>query len=318
MKKILVTGAAGFIGSNFCNFLYDNHIDYDGVDDLSNGNPGFLKDVKNLHVFDFSHEVILEKIRNKHYDYIVHFAANPRVGYSVEFPLESNDVNVTKTLKLLESSKNNIKRFIFASSSSVYGNTDKLPSCENDCLNPNSPYGLQKLIIEQYLKLYYKLYGLDSVALRFFNVYGDNQLGGSPYATAVASWLTAIKSGKEMRSDGDGTQTRDMCHVLNVIDCVHRSIIYDNKLEAESINVATGYSVSNKEILNYLLKRYPESKKYDSPWRKGDVMHTLASVEKAKNILGYEPIINFETGLEKTANWYDKNWEFVSKYKQKV
>jgi nucleoside-diphosphate-sugar epimerase len=318
MKKILITGAAGFIGSNFCNFLYDNHIDYDGVDDLSNGNTGFLTDVKNLHIFDFSHEVILEKIRNKQYDYVVHFAANPRVGYSVEFPLESNDINVTKTLKLLEASKNNIKRFIFASSSSVYGNTDKLPSCENDSLNPNSPYGLQKLIIEQYLKLYYKLYDLDSVALRFFNVYGDNQLGGSPYATAVASWLTAIKSGKDMRSDGDGTQTRDMCHVLNVIDCVHRSINHDNKLEAEPINVATGYSISNNEILRYLLKRYPKSKKYDSPWRKGDVMHTLASIEKAKNILGYEPIIKFETGLEKTANWYDKNWEFVSKYKQKV
>jgi nucleoside-diphosphate-sugar epimerase len=318
MSNILITGAAGFIGSNLCNYFFEKKIPYEGVDDLSNGNVEFVKNKNKLHICDFSDETILKKIKNKDYEYVVHLAANPRVGYSVEFPLESNDTNVTKTLKLLDASKNNIKRFIFASSSSVYGNTDKLPSTENDSLNPNSPYGLQKLIIEQYLKLYYKLYGLDSVSLRFFNVYGDNQLGGSPYATAVASWLTAIKSGKQMRSDGDGSQTRDMCHVLNVIDCVHRSINYDNKLEAESINVATGQSISNNEILNYLLKRYPESKKYDSPWRKGDVMHTLASVEKAKNILGYEPIIRFENGLEKTADWYDKNWELVSGYKQKV
>lgn len=318
MKKILVTGGAGFIGSNFCNFLLENKINYDTVDDLSNGNIQFLKYKDNLYVSDFSDENILNKIKNGEYEYIVHFAANPRVGYSVEFPVESNNVNVTKTLKLLEASKNNIKRFIFASSSAVYGNTNKLPSCEDDSLNPNSPYGLQKLIIEQYLKLYYKLYGLDSVSLRFFNVYGENQLGGSPYATAVAAWLTAIKSGKEMRSDGDGTQTRDMCHVLNVIDCVHRSINCDSNLKAESINVATGYSVSNNQILQSLLKRYPESRKYDAPWRQGDVMHTLASVEKAKNILGYEPIIKFENGLEKTADWYDKNWELVSGYKQKV
>jgi len=313
MKKVLLTGAAGFIGSNIARKLEELNFDFDIVDDLSNGFIEFLpENIKSkLILDDFSSEAILEKIHNKEYDYVMHIAAVPRVSYSVEYPIKTNDINVSKTLRLIEACKNNVKRIVFASSSSVYGNTDVLPTTISQNKNPQSPYALQKSIIEDYLRLYSSLYGLDSVCLRFFNVFGPNQLGGSPYATVVGSWLTAIKSGTSMRSDGDGTQSRDMCYVDNVVDACIKGIQVDHALKAECLNIACGDRTTNKEILQYLLTKYPNAKYHDAPWRPGDVMHTLADISKTEEILGYKPLVRFWEGLDLTIKWYEENWDMI-------
>ena len=314
VKRALVTGGAGFIGSHLVDRLVSTDWYVDIVDDMSNGHMRFVQKYlreDNLWITDFSDDLILDSIRGGSYDVVYHIAAVPRVSYSVEHPIETNDVNVTKTLKLLEACRGNVKRVVFASSSSVYGGADVLPTKETFPKNPKSPYALQKSIIEDYLKLYSSLYGLDSACLRFFNVFGPRQLGGSPYSTAVSAWLTAIKSGLPMRSDGDGSQTRDMCYVDNTVDACVAAGLYEGRLSGDVFNVACGDRTSNAEILRYLKTRYPGATSYDAPWRSGDVMHTQADVSKAEKILGYKPTVKFWEGLDRTIKWYDDNWDVV-------
>jgi nucleoside-diphosphate-sugar epimerase len=309
--RTLVTGGAGFIGSNLSKKLVELGHSVDVADDMSNGHIEFVPDGANLIVDDFASDAMLQKIVAKSYDVIFHLAAVPRVSYSVEYPVETNEVNVTKTLKLMNACRGNVNRLVFASSSSVYGGADQLPTPPSYPKDPKSPYAIQKSIIEDYLKLYYNLYGLDSVCLRFFNVFGPNQLGDSPYATAVSAWLTAIFSGKSMRSDGDGTQSRDMCYVDNVVDACIRGAITSDKLKAEPINVACGDRATNKEILTYLLSKFPEARYHDAPWRPGDVMHTQADVKRSQELIGYVPLVRFWDGLDRTIEWYKNNWDKV-------
>jgi nucleoside-diphosphate-sugar epimerase len=211
-----------------------------------------------------------------------------------------------------------VKRFVFASSSSVYGGLALRPTKEDSRKFPQSPYALQKSIIEDYLKMYNTFYEFESVCLRFFNVFGPNALGSSPYATALASWLTSINKGEKMRSDGNGLQSRDLCHVDNVVSAIIKSIETQKVLGANCYNVASGVSVTNKEIIDFLLKRYPSANYYSVPDRLGDVKHTLANIEKSKSDLGYEPIVKTWEGIEKTCDWYDANWNWISKMKQVI
>lgn len=314
MIKALITGGAGFIGSNLCNTLHKMGWDIDIVDNMSNGHVEFLHvDLRSekLWVEDFAAYEVLEKIGSKEYDYVFHLAANPRVTYSIENPVETHETNVLKTLMLLDACKGNIKRLVFAASSSTYGNADVLPTTEDLPDSPKSPYALQKAIVEKYLKLYSELYGLDSACLRFFNVFGPNQLGDSPYSTAICAWLTAIKRDKSMRSDGDGSQSRDMCYVDNVVDCLIKAAIAEKNLNAEVLNVGVGESVSNAEILKYLKKKYPQAASHDAPWRPGDVMHTKSDISKAKRLIGYEPKVDVWQGLDKTIVWFEENWSWL-------
>jgi len=306
--RALITGGAGFIGSNLAKKLVFLGHKVDVIDNLSAGHKEFVPAECNLYVEDFSNSLILQRIKNKSYDVIFHLAAIPRVSYSVEFPVETNEVNVSKTLSLIDACKGNVKRIVFASSSSVYGGAELLPTPTSYVKSPKSPYALQKSIIEDYLKMYYELYGLDSACLRFFNVFGPNQLGDSPYSTAVSAWLTAIYSGKSMRSDGDGSQSRDMCYVDNTVDACVRSAEVDRVLRAEPMNVACGDRNSNKEILKYLLSKFPDAKYHDAPWRPGDVMHTQADISRTKELIGYVPIVKFWEGLDRTIDWYNENW----------
>lgn len=319
-KKALVTGGAGFIGSHLVDRLLSENWNVCLVDDLSGGHREFVNPqlhTDNVILEDFASSRVLDRVRSGQYDYVFHLAAVPRVSYSVDHPLESHDTNVTKTLQLLDAAKGNVKRFVFASSSSVYGGADILPTSELYPKSPKSPYALQKSIVEDYLKQYWMHYGLDSVALRFFNVFGPRQLGGSPYSTAVSSWLTSIKRGISMRSDGDGSQTRDVCYVENVTDACFRAAIHSASLEAACFNVACGERISNAEILKKLVERYPESTWHDAPWRAGDVMHTQADLTYINQKLGYAPLFKFWEGLEKTIEWYDTNWETVKNYEVK-
>ena len=318
--RVLLTGAAGFVGSNLYRRCLEEGMDVWGVDDLSNGHLKFLpkRAPHALIVRDFSSDTIIGKIKQQEFDVVLHIAAVPRVGFSVEHPILTNDVNVTRTLKLLEACRGNVKRVIFASSSSVYGGAEQLPTPETAPMNPKSPYALQKLIIEQYLKLWYDLYGMDSACLRFFNVFGPNQLGNSPYATAVSAWLSAIKLGKPMRSDGDGTQSRDLCYVDNVVDCCIRAAKHSGDLRAQAFNVACGERTSNNEVMELLLKRYSNAKKIDAPWRLGDVMHTQADITKARDILGYTPLVKVWDGIERTIEWVERNEILIKSLRQSV
>ena len=315
MRRVLITGAAGFIGSNLTNRCLAQGFHVTGVDDMSNGNEEFLKpefvDSDEFLVQDFTDSYVLSKIRKQEFDVVVHLAATPRVSYSVEHPLQTHDNNVTKTLNLLDACRGNVSRVVFASSSSVYGGADVLPTPTSHPKNPKSPYALQKSIIEDYLRLYSDLYGLDSVALRFFNVFGPNQMGNSPYSTAVSAWLTAIKSGKSMRVDGDGSQSRDMCYVDNVVDACVRSIETPHLLRGEPLNVACGDSTTNAEILSKLKEIYPDASSHFAPARIGDVKHTRADVSRTFEVLGYRPIVRFWEGLNKTIEWHEATWDKI-------
>jgi nucleoside-diphosphate-sugar epimerase len=267
---------------------------------------------------DFAGPIVRDRLLSGDFDVVFHLAAVPRVSYSVEHPLETHDVNVTRTLRLMDACVDDVARFVFASSSSVYGGADLLPTPESHEKDPKSPYALQKSIIEDYLAMYGRLYGLDSVCLRFFNVFGPHQLGDSPYATAVSAWLDAIKRGRPMRSDGDGTQSRDMCYVDNVTDACVKVAQVDWKMSGQCYNVACGVRTTNREILDHLLRRFPGSSYVEAPWRPGDVMHTLASVDKAQRAFGYEPRVRFWEGLDRTIKWYDDNWDRIKDLRLKT
>jgi nucleoside-diphosphate-sugar epimerase len=311
--RVLVTGCAGFIGSNLTARCVKEGWDVVGVDDLSNGQVDFLPGGFSFLKEDFASGDVLSAIKSGTFDVVFHLAAVPRVSYSVEHPVETHETNVYKTLQLMDACRGNVKRIVFASSSSVYGGADELPTRESSPKNPKSPYALQKSIIEDYLKLYRDLYGLDSVCLRFFNVFGPNQLGDSPYSTAVSAWLTAIKRGQSMRSDGDGSQSRDMCYVDNVVDACIKSATRIDPLNAECYNVACGERTTNNDILAYLKKKYPDAVHHDAPWRPGDVMHTQADLVKIHSELGYVPLVKIWEGIDRTIEWIDFNWDSINK-----
>ena len=309
--RVLVTGCAGFIGSNLMRRCIDEGWDTTGVDDMSNGHGQFVPDGGRFIIEDFAGPQVLLGVSRGQYDVVFHLAAVPRVSYSVEHPLRTHDVNVTRTLELLAACRDNVDRIVFASSSSVYGGADRLPTPETAPKRPKSPYALQKSIIEDYLGLYGELYGLDSTCLRFFNVFGPNQLGDSPYATAVSAWLDAIKRRRLMRSDGDGTQTRDMCYVDNVVDACVLAATRRRRRPGRCYNVACGDRTANHEILAALLKRYPEAQFTTAPARAGDVMHTQADISRIKDELGYEPKVRFWEGLDRTIDWYEREWHSI-------
>jgi len=334
MKRGLVTGGCGFIGSNLVHRLVKEGWVVDVVDDMSSGNISLLADLKMrvipvglLDIFhedmknqgrtresdevyviegDFSSRRILQNIANKKYDVVFHQAAIPRVSFSVENPSITTDVNISSTVRLFEACVDNVTRVVFASSSSVYGGAEELPTSEAHPKNPKSPYAWQKSAIEDFARMCWDLYKLDVVCLRYFNVFGPGQYGDSPYSTAVSAWCHAAKNGTECRSDGDGTQSRDMCYVDNVVQA--------NMLAAESkinfmgrfYNIACSDRTSNNEILDYFKNRFNVTVA-GSPWRPGDVMHTQADISRAREELGYEPAVRFWEGLERTVDWWNIN-----------
>lgn len=312
--RALVTGCVGFIGSHLVDHLVTGGWEVTGVDDLSAGHVEWVNDLCDLYVADFASDEVLSLVRARSFDVVFHLAARPRVSYSVEHPLETNDTNVTKALALIEACRGNVGRFVFASSSSVYGGADQLPTMEHAPKNPRSPYALQKLVIEQYLQVYRDLYGLDSVSLRFFNVFGPRQLGDSPYSTAVSAWLDAVHRGIPLRKDGTGEQSRDMCYVSNVAQALVLAAVTSNPFGLDPVfNVGCGDSVTNGQILAHLAERYPGMQVAEGPFRPGDVMHTQADITRAEVLLGYEPVVRFWQGLDLTCRWYDEEWDRIRK-----
>jgi len=328
MRKALVTGCCGFIGGHLTRMLVKQGWNVTGVDDLSNGDPAALHDIEIRCVppallpaynaeedssrtlvitGDFANEYVLSQVAAGDFDVIFHLAANPRVEYSVKNPASTTHTNVQKTVELMTASIDKIDRFVFASSSAVYGNVDTLPTSESSPTSPQSPYALQKLVIEQFGEMYNNLYDLDFVALRFFNVYGPGQLGSSPYSTAIAAWCDKLKSAEPLRSDGDGTQSRDMVFVEDIARALIAGADRSEDFGFAVYNVGAGKSLSNNEILAGLRDYFPTMKTTRAPERKGDVKHTLADVSLLASEVDFCPEVEFWAGLKKTLLW----WELI-------
>lgn len=329
--RALVTGGCGFIGSNLVRSLVGLGWKVDVVDDMSSGTIDSLEGlhVKTVPAFlieqfvekygdarpddavlviesDMEHPSILERIRCGLYDRVFHLAANPRVLQSIENPAATTDVNCTRSLSLLEAvraCKSHV-RFVFSSTCALYGDNQNLPINEAENPSPLSPYGLQKLFVEQYIGMAAKLHDIDAVCLRYFNVYGPGQKGGTAYATAVTAWCDAVRTGKPLRSDGDGEQSRDMVFVGDV---VRANILAANRAEGfvgQVYNIGTGKRHTNNQILELFKNKFPSIEIVSAPARPGDVRHTQADISLARSELGFVPQVSFSEGLDRTWKWW--------------
>lgn len=308
-KKVLVTGGLGFIGSNLTQQLATTDIKVVVVDNLSSCRKDcveFKTQLDNVEFVEgcFSEDGILERVKSGEFDTIFHLAAIPRVSYSVEEPYKTTDVNVGRTVKLLEACAGNVRRFVFSSSSSVYGGADVLPTPTSHARTPKSPYAWQKSCIEDAIRMFCQLYELDAVCLRYFNVFGPGQFGGSAYSTAVSAWCHAIKNGSKLRKDGSGEQSRDMCYVDNVVSANLLAMKSEYKFAGEAFNVACGDRTSNNQILDFFTEKFGKLNIDQAPPRAGDVMHTQADVSDTTAVLGYQPKVKFWEGLERTLEWW--------------
>ncbi|MBC8500871.1 MAG: SDR family oxidoreductase [Nanoarchaeota archaeon] len=301
MTTVLITGIAGFIGSNTAEQLLKKDYNVVGIDNFSTGNKNnikhFIKKV-NFKRGDVTNLRFLKRIM-KNVDYVLHYAALPSVPYSVNHPKETHDVNVKGTFNVLLAARDSgVRKVIFASSSAVYGNTNKLPIKEGQELNPFSPYAAHKIIGEQYCKLFYNVYGLRTTSLRYFNVYGPRQNPNSEYAAVIPKFLSLMKKGKKPIIYGDGKQTRDFIFVDDVIK-LNLLAMKSKKSDGKVYNVASGKRTSVLElveIMNEVLGT--DLKPIHEKSRPGDVKHSYANVSKAKSDLKFKSQINLQQGIK--------------------
>jgi UDP-N-acetylglucosamine 4-epimerase len=310
MKKFLVTGGAGFIGSHIVEALIEKKYFVRVLDNFSSGKKGNLKSVVN------KIELIKGDIRSRNtcvkaskgIDFVLHQAALRSVPKSLERPAEYNAVNIDGTLNMLEAArKNRIKCFVFASSSSVYGEAIRFPEKEGDLPRLISPYALTKLAGEYYCKIFAKNYGLKTVSLRYFNVFGPRQALDDEYAVVIPKFITCFLKDEPPPIYGNGRQSRDFTYVKNVAQANILTAQKDH-LKGEVFNVASGRDYTILELVNSL-NRIMKKKMIPIflPKRPGDVFKTRADLSNSKNILGVKPKINFMAGLELTVTWFKKN-----------
>jgi nucleoside-diphosphate-sugar epimerase len=302
MTKIIVTGGAGFIGSNLVDRLIREGHKVIVIDNLSGGKRQNLNPKAKFYKVDICN---LEKILPlfKGIDYVFHLAALPRVPFSIEKPIETNKVNIDGTLNVLFASyKNKVKRVIYASSSSVYGEQKTLPLKETMTPNPLSPYALQKLIGEMYCKIFANLYGLETVSLRFFNVYGPRINPEGAYALAIGKFLKLKKEGKPLTIYGDGNQKRDFTHVFDVVEANILAMKSKKVGKGEALNICFGKNHS----INYVAYLIGGKRVY-LPSRKGEPKQTLGDNSLAKEILGWKPKINLEKGIKELLKLEELN-----------
>lgn len=314
-KVAMVTGGAGFIGSHIVDRLINDGFEVKVLDNFISGslqNLAHHQERKNFKIIKGdirNFEIVKESLEDV--DVVFHEAALASVTLSVENPIETNEVNVTGTLNLLKASVNqNVKRFIYASSAAVYGETPSPRKTEDMIPNPTSPYGVSKLAAENYVKLFYKVYGLETVSLRYFNVYGPRQRFDiqCAYGGAITIFLNRLLRNMPPIIFGDGEQTRDFVYVQDVVEA--NMLALDSKKAAgEVFNIGTGKDISINqlaELLKNLMDRKDIKNIYADP-RPSDVKHGYADITKAKQILGYNPKYSIRKGLAILVNWYKKH-----------
>ena len=307
MAHWLVTGGAGFIGSHLAQTLVARGERVRVADNLSTGHR------RNLDVLGDGVEVLVGDLADPDVaraavagvEYVLHQAAIPSVPRSVADPLTSHRANLDATLAVLIAARDaGVRRVVYAGSSSAYGDTPVLPKREDMTPNPLSPYALQKLVGEQYLQMFTKLYGLDTVTIRYFNVFGPRQDPSSPYSGVIALFVSRLLRGEAPSIVGDGEQTRDFTYVDNVVDGVLRAATAP-AAAGHVINVATGTRISINQLAAALQRvlgvNLPAV--HIAP-RQGDVRDSLADITKARELLGYEPVVSFDEGLRRTVDWY--------------
>ena len=313
MRSFLVTGGAGFIGSHLVEELLRRGHRVRVADDLSTGKrpnvdaarkaSGSSADVDVL-IGDLADpEVARRAVQGM--DVVLHQAAIPSVPRSIDDPLPSHRANIDATVMVLVAAREaGVKRIVFAGSSSEYGDTPTLPKHEDMPVNPLSPYALQKVVGEQYLQQFTRHYGLDTVSIRYFNVFGPRQDPSSPYSGVISLFIKALSEGKTPTIHGDGEQTRDFTYVANVVDGVLRAAETPG-IAGEVMNIATGTRVSLNQLLAALQRILGTSTtaSYGAP-RKGDVRDSQADISKAERLIGYRPRVDFEEGLRRTVDWY--------------
>ena len=306
MASYLVTGGAGFIGSHLTDELIRRGERVRVADSFITGKRENLAHIAGVELLEGDlADMAVAQAAVAGVDYVLHQAAIPSVPRSVQDPITSNRANIDATLNVLVAARDaGVRRVVYAGSSSAYGNTSTLPKVETMESGPLSPYALQKLVGEQYCQMFTRLYGLQTVTIRYFNVFGPRQDPSSPYSGVISLFIRALVEKRRPTIYGDGGQTRDFTYVANVVDGVLRACTAP-EASVEVINVATGGRVSLNELFRALTDLIGAVSEpiYAEP-RAGDVRDSQADISKARRLLGYEPHVTLEQGLTKTLAWF--------------
>ena len=308
MASYLVTGGAGFIGSHLTEALVQRGERVRVADSFITGKRDNLTHIPGVELVegDLADFAVAQRAVAG-VDYVLHQAAIPSVPRSVKDPITSNRANIDASLNVLVAARDaGVRRVVYAGSSSAYGNQPTLPKVETMGTAPLSPYALQKLVAEQYCQMFTQLYGLETVTIRYFNVFGPRQDPSSPYSGVISLFIKALVDGKQPTIYGDGEHTRDFTYVANVVDGVLKACTASGA-SGEVINVATGGRISLNQLFRALkdLTGAVVEPIYAEP-RAGDVKDSQADIGKARRLLGYEPSVTFEQGLAQTVAWYRK------------
>lgn len=308
MSTYLVTGGAGFIGSNIVNKLLENGDNVRVLDNFSTGKTknieSVLEKIECIHADFTDLEVCRKAVEGV--DYVLHQGAIPSVPRSIDDPISTNNANILGTLNMLIASRDaGVKRFIYAASSSAYGDSEIMSKVETMPVAPKSPYAIQKLTGEYYCQNFSTIYGLETVCLRYFNVFGPNQDPESVYSAVIPMFIKKMLQGESPVIYGDGTTSRDFTYVENNVDANLKACLAGDECVGQVINIACGIEISLNELVEKINKVLgtdikPEYKEE----RKGDVKHSLADITKASKLLNYKPVIDFDEGLEKTIEFY--------------
>jgi UDP-N-acetylglucosamine 4-epimerase len=316
----LVTGVAGFIGSHLLEFLLVHGQKVVGLDNFATGYQHNLDEVLALPHSGYFH-FIEGDIRDistcqkalAGVDFVLHQAALGSVPRSIKDPITSHDVNVTGFLNILLAAKEGgVKRFVYASSSSVYGDSAILPKVETHQGNPLSPYAVTKMTNELYAKAFSNCYGLETIGLRYFNVFGARQDPNGAYAAVIPLWVKALLHNERVYINGDGETSRDFCYVKNVVQANILAAMTLNKEAINTVyNIAVGEQTTLNQLFEYLKNSLGKAKmqaQYQA-FRAGDVRHSLAAINKAGSLLGYQPAYSIKAGLSEALEWYSNNVE---------
>jgi nucleoside-diphosphate-sugar epimerase len=309
MSLYLITGIGGFIGSSLARALLARGEQVRGVDNFSTGKRDNIQEILDSVDFREADIVDLDAMHQAcaGVDFVLHQAAIPSVPKSLLDPLASNRANIDGTLNVLVAARDaKVKRVVYAASSSAYGDTPTLPKHEEMRPDPISPYAVAKLASEQYMISFYRCYGLETVCLRYFNIFGPRQDPTSPYSGVLAKFITQMLRGEQPTIFGDGEQSRDFTYIDNAVEAnLLASMAPADKAAGRVFNTATGQRVTLNETFKLLqgLTAYKGQPKY-APERGGDIKHSLADITLAEAALGYKPLLDFEEGLRRTVEWY--------------